>query len=215
MELLEKLLSVPKSLYVSIKLCGLTKGIKLPIFVRYNTVLRDISGRVIAPSWGGVCIGFGCGEGTADLRYVRNVLEISGTIMVKERLALGPGTRLCVSGSLCVGSMTSTSRLHMVCMEKINIGKNVLIGWDTCIMDSDMHTIINVNTKEQLRKTAEVYIGDKVWIGTRSLVLKGSHIPNGCIVGARSVVTKQFKIENAVIAGNPAKQIKVGYTRLE
>lgn len=53
MELLEKLLSVPKSLYVSIKLCGLTKGIKLPIFVRYNTVLRDISGRVIAPSWGG------------------------------------------------------------------------------------------------------------------------------------------------------------------
>ena len=43
MKFLEKLLSVPKSLYVSIRMCGLKKGMKLPVFVRYNTVLRDIS----------------------------------------------------------------------------------------------------------------------------------------------------------------------------
>ena len=47
------ILSIPKSLYVSIKLCGLKKGIKLPVLVRYNTVLRDISGQVVTPVRGG------------------------------------------------------------------------------------------------------------------------------------------------------------------
>lgn len=47
------ILSIPKSLYVSIKMCGFKKGIKLPILVRYNTVLRDISGQVITPARGG------------------------------------------------------------------------------------------------------------------------------------------------------------------
>lgn len=100
-------------------------------------------------------------------------------------------------------------------MDKITVGKNVLIGWDTCIMDSDMHTILNLETKEILPKTAKVSIGDNVWIGTRCLVLKGSNIPNGCIVGARSVFTKSFNSENAIIVGNPAKVVKTGYTRLE
>lgn len=49
MKLLQIILSIPKSLYVSIKLCGFKKGIKLPVLVRYNTVLRDISGQVITP----------------------------------------------------------------------------------------------------------------------------------------------------------------------
>ena len=140
---------------------------------------------------------------------------MSGTIIVEESLELGVGTRLCVSGTLHVHSMTSTSRLHLVCMDKITVGKNVLIGWDTCIMDSDMHTIINLNTLEPLPKTAEVIIGDGVWVGTRSLILKGSKIPKGCIVGARSVVTKSFNKENAIIVGNPAKVVKTGYTRFQ
>lgn len=216
MKFIEKILSVPKSLYVSIKLCGLKNGIRLPIFVRYNTVLRDISGHVITPAAGGIfCVGFGSGEGTADVKYVRSVLEVSGTIIVEDYLRLGAGTRLCVSGTLHVNSMTNTSRLHLVCMDKITIGKNVLIGWDTCIMDSDMHTILNLETKEILPKTSQVTIGDNVLIGTRCLILKGSNIPNGCIVGARSVVTKPFSISNSILAGNPARVVKTGYTRLK
>ena len=216
MKLLQKILSIPKSLYVSIKLCGLKKGIKLPVLVRYNTVLRDVSGQVITPVRGGVIrVGFSGGEGTADGKYLRSVLEVSGKIIVEDLLDLGVGTRLCVSGTLHVHSMTSTSRLHLVCMDKITVGKNVLIGWDTCIMDSDMHTIINLNTQELLPKTAEVIIGDGVWVGTRCHILKGSKIPHGSIVGARAVVTKSFNTENAIIVGNPAKVVKTGYTRFQ
>lgn len=100
-------------------------------------------------------------------------------------------------------------------MDKITVGKNVLIGWDTCIMDSDMHTIINLNTQELLPKTAEVIIGDGVWVGTRCHILKGSKIAHGSIVGARAVVTKSFNKEHAIIAGNPAKVVKTGYTRFQ
>lgn len=43
-QFIEIFLSLPKSFYVSAKLCGIKKAIKLPILVRYNTVLRCVNG---------------------------------------------------------------------------------------------------------------------------------------------------------------------------
>lgn len=45
-----KLLSIPKSIYVSVKLLGwggVKYALKLPIFVRYNCVLNCLDGKVI------------------------------------------------------------------------------------------------------------------------------------------------------------------------
>lgn len=40
------------------------------------------------------------------------------------------------------------------------------------------------------------------------MILKGTHIATGCIIGANSVVTKRFDTTYTMIAGNPAKSIK-------
>ena len=53
-----------------------------------------------------------------------------------------------------------------------------------------------------------VIIEDNVWIGEGVCVLPNVTIGRNSIVGANSVVTKSFS-ENSVIAGNPAKLIKV------
>lgn len=45
--LLEKLLSIPKSFWVSIHYFPLTEALKLPIMVRYNTCLLSVGGKVI------------------------------------------------------------------------------------------------------------------------------------------------------------------------
>ena len=50
---IEYFLSIPKSFYVSARLCGLKKAFFFPVLVRYNTVLRKVNGCVRACNWGG------------------------------------------------------------------------------------------------------------------------------------------------------------------
>lgn len=51
--LIEKILSLPKSLYVSLRFFPLVQAIRIPILVRYNTKLTSLSGLVKVNSGGG------------------------------------------------------------------------------------------------------------------------------------------------------------------
>lgn len=68
-------------------------------------------------------------------------------------------------------------------------------------MDADFHNIYDEQGK-YINPPQTIEIGDNVWICSKSIILKGAEIANGCVVGAGSIVTKQFKEEHCVIAGN-------------
>ena len=51
-----------------------------------------------------------------------------------------------------------------------------------------------------------VKIGDNVFIGMQTTILKGVHIGNNVIIGANSLVNKDIP-DNCVAAGNPCKVI--------
>ena len=53
----------------------------------------------------------------------------------------------------------------------------------------------------------EVVIEDNVWIGEKSIILKGTKIGKNSIIGAGSVVSGEIP-ENVVYAGNPAREVK-------
>lgn len=50
-------------------------------------------------------------------------------------------------------------------------------------------------------------IGKNCFIGCNSIILKGTVLGDGCVVGAGAVVCGKFE-DNCVIAGNPAKVIR-------
>ena len=50
-------------------------------------------------------------------------------------------------------------------------------------------------------------IGKNCFIGCNSIILKGTVLGDGCVVGAGAVVCGKFE-DNCVIAGNPARVIK-------
>ncbi|EHK6278504.1 CatB-related O-acetyltransferase [Escherichia coli] len=53
-------------------------------------------------------------------------------------------------------------------------------------------------------------IGNDVWLGANSLVLKGVKIGDGAVIGAGAVVTKDVP-PYAIVGGNPAKVIKMRF----
>lgn len=214
----EKILSIPKSLYVSIRLFPLRDALKLPCLVRYNTKILDLKGqiKVINGIVKPFMFHFGFGSvGAFDKRYERSILQIGGILEIEGKATFGHGCRICVTKNTIVhigADFVNTAAMTLICAHNIYIGKQVTVSWNVLIMDTDWHNTINTKTNSVGCHYRPIYIGDKTWIGTRSIILKGSYLPKGCIVGAGAVVTKQYKEENICIAGNPASIVKKDIT---
>lgn len=117
-----------------------------------------------------------------------------------------------VEGELEIGKNVGMSATAIICNYKISIGDNVMIGGNTVIYDSDFHNLDSLirNDKSQDRNSAvkrKVIIGNNVFIGAHTTILKGVVIGDNSIVGACSVVTKKIPA-NEIWGGNPAKFIK-------
>lgn len=95
---------------------------------------------------------------------------------------------------------------------RVSIGDNVMIGSGCLITDTDSHPIKaaerNSPEWDSFTISKPITIGNNVFIGARSIVMKGVTIGDGAVVGAGSVVTKDVPA-NAIVAGNPAKIIKM------
>lgn len=107
-----------------------------------------------------------------------------------------------------IGNNVGISGSSIISTKKIKIGSNVLIGSGVVILDSDMHP---VNYKERLENlkavSSPVIIEDDVFIGARSIILKGVTIGEGSVIGAGSVVTTDIA-PYSIACGNPAVIIK-------
>lgn len=75
----------------------------------------------------------------------------------------------------------------------VTIGRNVMMGPDVVILSQNhLHHVGTVPFAEQGYMTAQVTIGDNVWIGARSIILPGVTIGSDCVVGAGTVVSKSI-----------------------
>ncbi|MCA0153742.1 acyltransferase [Winogradskyella vincentii] len=83
------------------------------------------------------------------------------------------------------------------------IGENVTITTGTKIINH--FPILSSNGVTEY-STGDITIGDNVFIGMNSLIIKPVNIGNGAVIGAGSVVTKDIP-EKAIVGGNPAKII--------
>lgn len=105
-------------------------------------------------------------------------------------------------------------------MEAVTIGNDVIIATNVRIFDNNYHPT-SPTQREMMShndfygelwtwKYAEhkpVVIGDNVWIGEFSAILKGVTIGKGSIVASHSVVTKDVP-PYVIVAGNPARVVK-------
>lgn len=97
----------------------------------------------------------------------------------------------------------------ILALGQIWIGNNVLVASDVCIVSENhsMNPTLSTPYKDQALISKKVEIGNNCWIGEKVMVLPGTKIGNGCIIGAGSVVTKSIE-DYSIAVGNPAKVIK-------
>lgn len=119
------------------------------------------------------------------------------------------------SPSLIIGNRVALSDLcHISCAHRIVIGDDCLLGSKIYIGDHN-HGSLNMDRLDlemppacrHLDDIAEVIIGDNCFICDGAVILAGTSLATGTIVGANSVV--KLKTDRpALIAGVPAKIIK-------
>jgi len=107
-----------------------------------------------------------------------------------------PGTEL------RIGENTGLSGTVIGAFAGITIGSHVKCGANTLITDSDWHP-----EDPRSGPPAPIVIGDNVWLGVNSIVLKGVTIGENTVIGANSVVTRDIP-PNVIAAGNPCKVIR-------
>jgi acetyltransferase-like isoleucine patch superfamily enzyme len=106
---------------------------------------------------------------------------------------------------LNIGSGYINRNLKIKCFTNIDIGEDVAISENVTIWDSDAHSI----NRQNYQRSAPISIGNHVWIGTNSIILKGVTIGDGTVIAAGSVVNKSLP-HNCLAGGVPAKIIKLG-----
>ncbi len=137
-----------------------------------------------------------------------NYLSIKST---KHRYIRHTSFGLDNGATIKVGSGLSVYRnLNIVSKNNktVQIGDECMLARDIMIRNDDGHVILDKITGEVLNLPDDIFIGNKVWIGMRSVILKGSKISDGSVVGAMSLVNKKFDESNILIAGVPAKKIR-------
>lgn len=126
-------------------------------------------------------------------------------------------TRGCES-FIKIGDNVGISGATIYARKGISIGDNTCIGGNCKILDNDFHPLdielrnellsdLDHGGDSDLIPAKEICIGKNCFIGCNTIILKGTKLGDGCVVGAGAVVSGIFS-PNSVIVGNPARVIR-------
>jgi acetyltransferase-like isoleucine patch superfamily enzyme len=128
----------------------------------------------------------------------------SNMIGVNRRCMLSTHSEKAV---ITIGNNCGFSGTVIGAREKIEMGNDVLCGANTLITDFDWHGILPHERRSSPGDSRPIIIGNNVFIGYGTVVLKGVTIGDNSVIGANSVVTKNIPA-NVIAGGNPCKVIK-------
>ncbi|MDG3088627.1 hypothetical protein P7F88_22220 [Vibrio hannami] len=103
---------------------------------------------------------------------------------------------------LTIGSSVLITSHHF-----FDIAGNITIGDNTWI--AGRYSQFWTHGAGKLDK--DINIGERCYVGSSVKFATGSGVGDNCIVGLGSVVTKYVNVDNAMVAGNPARVIKSNF----
>lgn len=158
---------------------------------------------------------FGSGVTFAEHSFV-DAMSVKG-VRLGANTSVGKHTRVECTGSLRHLGAGLIAGNHVGlgtdclygCAGGIEIGDDTIIG-NYVTLHSENHNVGDLNKPIRLQGVNHqgIRIGRDCWIGSKSTILDGVVIGNGCIIAAGSVVTAGNYEDYCVYAGVPAKLIR-------
>lgn len=126
-------------------------------------------------------------------------------IYINTHFDVGP------DGEVEIGDYCTLAGPTIATNARVTIGSHVLVSHDVFIADTPFAVPPGKGGRAAAPTArSHIVIGDNAWIGTRAVLLAGTRLGEGAIVGAAAVVTIEVP-PFAIVAGNPAKI--VGWAR--
>lgn len=158
----------------------------------------------------------GCGQtgdltfGFVDKQYIYPKpchLCIEGTIITKGygMHDFGPGTIISISKDavLVLGNnFASSYDLQIKVADRIEVGQNNMWSYGIEIRDTDSHSIFGDAGGGRINPNKPIILGDNVWIGCRTTIMKGVYIASNTIIAASSIVSKSQEEMNTIISSD-------------
>ncbi len=169
---------VKATVYVS---CGFLKMLITKLFN-----LRNFRGPLL-------CLASPLSEITMDSK-THLVIGRNFKIRSGAKVRVRKGAR-CIIGNNVFMNSNST----ITCHEQIEIGDDVQLSPNVQIYDHDHDYSAAGGIKAEKFKTSPVIIGNNVWIGANTIILRGSEIGDNCVIGASCVIKGIYKDNTIVV----------------
>ncbi len=138
-------------------------------------------------------------------RFSPNVsieIERKSALFIGKKVRAHSGVKIKVrNGAICyLGDNTSLNyNSIIVCRKKVQIGKNVEIAPNVLIYDHD-HDFRNEEGLQANKFICDdVVIGNNVWIGANTVILRGTKIGDNSIIAAGSVVKGYYPANSLIV----------------
>jgi acetyltransferase-like isoleucine patch superfamily enzyme len=136
-------------------------------------------------------------------------------------------------GRIQIGERCVIGDVRIYSRSNITIGQRCIFSWNVFMQDFHPHPVNVQERAKQLISITDFFIprfngykpqnqrmvwnfpvddiqvGDDVWFGANTILLPGSKVGSGSIIAAGAVVTRGEYPANAILAGNPAKVVKI------
>lgn len=155
-----------------------------------------------------------------DVQQVGEYVELSGPIFIENQGRIEIGSRVTFGSRLYQPITIAVARkearlvieddvfinygVDIGLVKEITIGEKSLIGNDCVLYDTDWHSMDGLDLEVPAASTR---IGRGVWLGARTIVMKGVTIGDNTVVAANSTVTHDLPA-NVLAGGSPAKVIR-------
>ena len=147
---------------------------------------------------GSLSVFFNCSNGYVEIGPTDGAPAFSGNMRVGQDSKILLGRRVSSTGRVGFSAVEGTT---------IRVGDDVMFATDNQIRADDGHPIFDVRTGKRVNWSTSIEIGDHVWVGWGAVLLAGTEIGQGSVVGIGSVVKGRFP-NNCVIAGVPATVVR-------
>ena len=210
------MINILATLRFNIRAFGLAKGLRLPVYIYGKIKAESIGDIHIHCPLRRKLLVIGRNYETVAAPYT--VFHNTGTVEIHGKVYINYGTSFVNSGVVIFrGNNLFGNQSNISIHERLDIGHDTFLAYESHVVDTDHHYVVDVNTRRVYHHSAPITLGNFNWFGSNTFIKKGTVTPDYLIVASPcSMLSKDYSAlpPYTVLAGCPAKPVKQGIRRI-